>query len=148
MQNFSTYCSNNSSYLIEGNLWTFGKNWLGLNSDYQLGKLPTPGIPTKINRLKDIQQISQGPCGGHLLAKSQIKYLVLEAILLDNLEYLLKLLHQFSMKWIYSIPQYGENLALSVRQKVPENKLCLPSNNFFKIKHLVLHSSSPILLSL
>ena len=51
-----------SCYLIdfEGNLWTFGKNWLGLNSDYQLGKLPT-GIPTKINRLKDIQQISQGP---------------------------------------------------------------------------------------
>ena len=62
-------CLHASSYLIdfEGNLWTFGSNGYG-----QLGHGNNSGIKnTKIIRtLKDIQQISNGPCGQHFFAKN------------------------------------------------------------------------------
>ena len=58
-----------SCYLIdfEGNLWTFG-----VNSDRQLGHGDKTDIntPKIVNKLKDIQQISYGCCGGHFLAKN------------------------------------------------------------------------------
>ena len=57
-----------SSYLIdfEGNVWSFGNNTQG-----QLGHGDTQErpVPTKIETLKDIQQISYGPCGNHFLVK-------------------------------------------------------------------------------
>ena len=62
-------CVGASCYLIdfEGNLWTFGDNGFG-----QLGHSNNSGIKnTKIIRtLKDIQQISNGPCGQHFFAKN------------------------------------------------------------------------------
>ena len=61
-------CLRSSSYLVdfEGNLWTFGKN-----SDGQLGLGDTKDkyLPTKIECLKNIQQISYGSQAGHFLAK-------------------------------------------------------------------------------
>ena len=61
-------CVNVSCYLIdfEGNLWTFGRNASG-----QLGHRDNTDINTpKINPLKDIQQVSYGCCGVHLIAKN------------------------------------------------------------------------------
>ena len=61
-------CGNSSSYLIdfEGNLWTFG-----LNNHGQLGHSKTnTNAPKVINTLKNIQQISHGPCGFHFFAKN------------------------------------------------------------------------------
>ena len=66
-----------SSYLIdfEGNVWSFGNNREG-----QLGhgdKI-NRSVPTKIERLKDIQQISYGCCGNHFLCSdSQNKIFVM-----------------------------------------------------------------------
>ena len=68
-------CSNSSSYLIdfEGNLWSFGDNRFG-----QLGHDAIfCGTPTRIEDLKDIQQISYGCWGQHFLVKdSQNKIFV------------------------------------------------------------------------
>ena len=64
----SISCVSTSSYLIdiEGNVWSFGNNGTGqLGHDDRKHK----NIPTKIESLKDIQQISYGPCGNHFLAK-------------------------------------------------------------------------------
>ena len=62
-------CVSSSCYLIdfEGNLWSFGYNYEG-----QLGhgNIQNKNIPEIVNTLKDIQQISSGPCGGHFLAKN------------------------------------------------------------------------------
>ena len=62
-------CTDTSCYLIdfEGNLWTFGDNDRG-----QLGHGDKAdiNIPTKVNTLKDIQQISYGCCGSHFFAKN------------------------------------------------------------------------------
>ena len=61
-------CAGFSSYLIdfEGNVWSFGHNKYG-----QLGHGDTTNRhePTKIESLKDIQQISYGCWGSHALAK-------------------------------------------------------------------------------
>ena len=58
-----------SSFLIdfEGNLWSFG-----FNRDGQLGRSDdtTNNIPKIVNTLKDIQQISHGSCGYHVLVKN------------------------------------------------------------------------------
>ena len=62
-------CTFSSSYLIdfEGNLWTFGFNKHG-----QLGHGDNTrfNIPKKVNTLKDIQQISNGSCSFHFIAKN------------------------------------------------------------------------------
>ena len=62
-------CVGESCYLIdfEGNLWTFGHNDCG-----QLGHGNQTNIkvPKVISTLKDIQQISYGPCGHHFFAKN------------------------------------------------------------------------------
>ena len=62
-------CVGSSCYLIdfEGNLWTFG-----LNNHGQLGLGDTTHrhTPKIINTLKNIQQISNGSCGRHFLAKN------------------------------------------------------------------------------
>ena len=63
-------CVTSSCYLIdfEGNLWTFGNNCFG-----QLGHGDDKtdiNAPKKVNTLKDIQQISYGPCGYHFFAKN------------------------------------------------------------------------------
>ena len=62
-------CVTSSCYLIdfEGNLWTFG-----LNDWMQLGHSGGFNIntPTVVSTLKDIQQISGGPCGNHFIAKN------------------------------------------------------------------------------
>ena len=58
-----------SSYLIdfEGNLWTFGDNYHG-----QLGHGNKTNInsPKMINTSKNIQQISHGSCGDHIMVKN------------------------------------------------------------------------------
>ena len=64
-------CVRSSSYLIdfEGNLWSFGNNdfcQLGHGIRTHLNM----NIPKMINTLKNIQQISCGSCGHHLLAKT------------------------------------------------------------------------------
>ena len=62
-------CVLSSCYLIdfEGNLWTFGRNNYG-----QLGHGDTTNIdaPKVINTLKNIQQISNGRSGRHVIAKN------------------------------------------------------------------------------
>ena len=68
----SISCVGYSSYLIdyEGNLWSFGHNRAGqLGHDDGENRL----VPTKIESLKDIQQISYGPCGEHILVKDSQK---------------------------------------------------------------------------
>ena len=70
-------CVGASCYLIdfEGNLWSFGINGFG-----QLGHGDTTHkhTPKIINTLKNIQQISNGSCGHHFLAKnSQNQILVI-----------------------------------------------------------------------
>ena len=62
-------CGSTSSYLIdfEGNLWSFGHNkigQLGLGDVYD-----SRNVPTKIEHLIDIRQISYGCCAPHFLAK-------------------------------------------------------------------------------
>ena len=61
-------CVGYSSFLIdfEGNLWSFGYNKYG-----QLGHGNTQNrnVPTKVENLKDIQQISYGCWGHHVLVK-------------------------------------------------------------------------------
>ena len=69
-------CIGNSSYLIDviGNVWSFGHNnhfQLGLD-----GVTQNIRVPTKINCLKDIQQISYGCCGYHFLCKDFLKIFV------------------------------------------------------------------------
>ena len=62
-------CVGSSCYLIdfEENLWTFGLN----NYDQQgLGGKTNINIPKVINTLKNIKQISNGPCGFHFIGKS------------------------------------------------------------------------------
>ena len=63
-------CVSSSCYLIdfEGNLWSFGYNY----DEGQLGHGNTQNknIPEIVNTLKDIQQISSGPCGNHFFAKN------------------------------------------------------------------------------
>ena len=79
-------CMHSSCYLIdfEGNLWTFGRNAFG-----QLGhgdKTDTT-IPKIINILKNIQQISYGPCGQHFFAKNSLNQIFATGItIMDNLE--------------------------------------------------------------
>ena len=62
-------CESSSSYLIdfEGNVWSFGYNTKGQLGHGDKTNINTPKI---INTLKDIQQISYGSCGVHLLAKN------------------------------------------------------------------------------
>ena len=73
----SISCVGFSSYLIDfdGNLWSFGQNIYG-----QLGFVSTSKkhpVPTKVESLKDIRQVSYGPGGKHFLAKdSQNKIFV------------------------------------------------------------------------
>ena len=57
----------NSSYLLdfEGNVWSFGHNSYGQLGN---GEKTDRKVPTKIESLKDIQQISYG-CGYHFLVK-------------------------------------------------------------------------------
>ena len=62
-------CTSCSSYLIdfEGNVWNFGSN---LGAQLGHGDKKNRYVPTKIEFLKDIQQISYGCCGyGHYLVK-------------------------------------------------------------------------------
>ena len=61
-------CIFHSSYLLdmEGNVWSFGNNRFG---QLGLGDTTNRNDPTKIEGLKDIQQISHGPYGYHFLAK-------------------------------------------------------------------------------
>ena len=91
-------CVHASCYLIdfEENLWTFGHNNHG-----QLGQGNKTNInaPKIINTLKNIQQISHGPCGEHFFAKnSEIKYLSQVITLADNLEQETLNQFQFSKK--------------------------------------------------
>ena len=62
-------CGNVSCYLIDfdGNLWSFGNN-----DDGQLGHgdKTHKHVPEIINNLKDIQQLSYGCCGHHVIAKN------------------------------------------------------------------------------
>ena len=62
-------CLGASCYLIdfEGNLWSFGSNKHGKLGHGDGRKKNTPKI---INGLKDVQQISYGPCGLHFFAKN------------------------------------------------------------------------------
>ena len=62
-------CARSSSYLIdfEGNLWSFGDNYYG---QLGLGDETHKNTPKIVNTLKDIQQLSKGCCGQHLLAKN------------------------------------------------------------------------------
>ena len=64
----SVYCVTNSSYLIdfEGNLWSFGNN---KNGQLAHGDTANRNVPTKIECLKDITEISRGCRGNHFLAK-------------------------------------------------------------------------------
>ena len=64
-------CVKVSCYLIdfEGNLWTCGAN-KGLNGQISHGNWEDINAPKMVNTLKDIQQISYGCCGLHLLAKN------------------------------------------------------------------------------
>ena len=61
-------CVGASCYLIdfEGNLWSFGDNGKGKLGH---GDYARKNIPKRINNLKNIQQISNGSCGLHFLAK-------------------------------------------------------------------------------
>ena len=62
-------CANASCYLIdlEGNLWTFGRNEYGQLGHGNKTNINTPKV---ISTLKDIQQLSYGPCGDHFFAKN------------------------------------------------------------------------------
>ena len=65
----SISCVSHASYLIDydGNVWSFGYNGKG-----QLGLGKTRKdikLPIKVERLKDIEQISYGCCGTHFFAK-------------------------------------------------------------------------------
>ena len=62
-------CVYSSCYLIdfEGNLWSFGFNDSGQLGHGDETNINTPKI---INTLKNIQQISYGPCGLHFIAKN------------------------------------------------------------------------------
>ena len=70
-------CVSSSSYLLdfEGNLWSFGINGNGQlgHGDFDIMSRNDEKInrrsPTKIESLKDIQQISYGPCGTHFFVK-------------------------------------------------------------------------------
>ena len=69
-------CSGHSSYLIDfdGNVWSFGKNDGG---QLGLGNKKTTYVPTKIDSLSDIIQVS-GSFGSHFLAQdSQNKIYVM-----------------------------------------------------------------------
>ena len=61
-------CVGSSSYLIDydGNLWSFGHN---NNGQLGHGDSVNRKVPTKVERLKDIQQISFGCFGSHVLVK-------------------------------------------------------------------------------
>ena len=64
----SISCVGYSCYLIdfEGNLWSFGNNKCGqLGHDNRIHN----NVPTKIECLKEIQQMSYGSCGNHFLIK-------------------------------------------------------------------------------
>ena len=62
-------CVNASCYLIdfEGNVWSFGYNSKGQLGHGDIKNIKAPKV---ISTLKDIQQISYGPCGEHFFAKN------------------------------------------------------------------------------
>ena len=69
------FCVGYSCFLLdfEGNVWSFGNNLQGqLGHGYFNDKF----VPTKIECLLDIQQISKGSCGSYFLAKSHNKMFI------------------------------------------------------------------------